>query len=68
MLRVMTLSTHQPLVAGVFGWWVPKVAGIGHGGCTLPIEIDPANGVLAGAEPLYKLDANIFQIFLSIYF
>jgi hypothetical protein len=29
---------------------------------------DPANGVLAGAEPLYKLDANIFQIFLSIYF
>jgi hypothetical protein len=29
---------------------------------------DPANGILAGAEPLYKLDANIFQLFLSIYF
>jgi hypothetical protein len=29
---------------------------------------DPANGILAGAEPLYKLNANIFQLFVSIYF
>jgi hypothetical protein len=29
---------------------------------------DPANGILAGQEPLYKLNANIFQFFVSIYF
>ncbi len=29
---------------------------------------DPANGILAGAEPLYKLNANIFQLFVSIWF
>jgi hypothetical protein len=29
---------------------------------------DPANGIVAGAEPLYKLNANIFQLFVSIYF
>lgn len=29
---------------------------------------DPANGVVAGAEPLYKLNANIFQAFVSIWF
>ena len=29
---------------------------------------DPANGIPAGAEPLYKLNANIFQLFVSIYF
>jgi hypothetical protein len=29
---------------------------------------DPANGIRAGQEPLYKLNANIFQVFLSIYF
>jgi hypothetical protein len=29
---------------------------------------DPANGVLAGGEPLYKLNANVFQLFVSIWF
>jgi uncharacterized protein DUF3570 len=29
---------------------------------------DPANGVFAGAEPLYKLNANVIQAFVSIYF
>lgn len=29
---------------------------------------DPANGVLAGAEPLYKLNANVFELFVSIWF
>jgi uncharacterized protein DUF3570 len=29
---------------------------------------DPAGGILAGQEPLYKLNANIFQFFVSIYF
>jgi hypothetical protein len=29
---------------------------------------DPANGVFAGAEPLYKLNANVFQLFVSIWF
>ena len=30
--------------------------------------IDPARGVLAGEEPLYRLNANIFQVFVSIWF
>lgn len=29
---------------------------------------DPGNGVFAGAEPLYKLNANVFQLFLSVWF
>ncbi|MEP7245106.1 MAG: DUF3570 domain-containing protein [Gammaproteobacteria bacterium] len=29
---------------------------------------DTANGIFAGSEPLYKLDANVFQLFLSIWF
>lgn len=29
---------------------------------------DPANGVLAGSEPLYKLNANVLQLFVSIWF
>ncbi|MBX5461295.1 MAG: DUF3570 domain-containing protein [Steroidobacteraceae bacterium] len=29
---------------------------------------DPANGILAGEEPLYKLNANVFQLFVSIWF
>lgn len=29
---------------------------------------DPGNGIPAGGEPLYRLDANVFQLFLSIWF
>ena len=29
---------------------------------------DPANGIPAGAEPLYKLNANVLQLFVSIWF
>jgi hypothetical protein len=29
---------------------------------------DPANGIFAGAEPLYELNANIGQLFISIWF
>lgn len=29
---------------------------------------DPANGVPAGAEPLYKLNADVLQLFVSIWF
>jgi hypothetical protein len=29
---------------------------------------NPANGIPAGGEPLYKLNANVFQLFLSIWF
>ncbi|MEJ1962501.1 MAG: DUF3570 domain-containing protein [Gammaproteobacteria bacterium] len=29
---------------------------------------DPANGIPAGGEPLYKLNANVFQLFVSIWF
>jgi hypothetical protein len=29
---------------------------------------DVANGVLAGTEPLYTLNANVFQLFVSIWF
>jgi hypothetical protein len=29
---------------------------------------DPANGILAGAEPLYELNASIIQLFVSIWF
>jgi uncharacterized protein DUF3570 len=29
---------------------------------------DPGNGILAGAEPLYRLNANVFQLFLSVWF
>jgi hypothetical protein len=29
---------------------------------------DPGNGILAGQEPLYKLNANVFQLFVSIWF
>lgn len=29
---------------------------------------DPANGVNAGTEPLYKLNANVLQVFVSIWF
>ncbi len=29
---------------------------------------DPAGGVLAGAEPLYKLNANVLQLFVSVWF
>lgn len=29
---------------------------------------DPANGILAGAEPLYKLNANVLELFVSIWF
>ena len=31
-------------------------------------KLDTANGVLAGTEPLYKLNANIYQLFVSIWF
>ena len=29
---------------------------------------DPANGVFAGTEPLYTLNANVFQLFVSVWF
>jgi hypothetical protein len=29
---------------------------------------DPANGVFAGAEPLYELNADVVQLFLSVWF
>jgi hypothetical protein len=29
---------------------------------------NPGNGVLAGQEPLFKLNANVFQLFLSVWF
>jgi hypothetical protein len=29
---------------------------------------DPANGILAGEEPLYSLDADVIQLFVSIWF
>jgi hypothetical protein len=29
---------------------------------------NPANGIFAGSEPLYKLNANVFQLFVSIWF
>ena len=29
---------------------------------------DPGNGIPAGGEPLFKLNANVFQLFLSIWF
>ncbi len=29
---------------------------------------DPANGINAGSEPLYKLNANVIQVYLSIWF
>ena len=31
-------------------------------------KTDPANGIVAGTEPLYKLNANVFQAFVSIWF
>jgi hypothetical protein len=31
-------------------------------------KLDTANGIVAGSEPLYKLNANIFQLFVSIWF
>lgn len=31
-------------------------------------KTDPLNGIPAGAEPLYELDADIIQLFLSIWF
>jgi hypothetical protein len=31
-------------------------------------QTDPGNGIRAGAEPLYKLNANVFQLFFSVYF
>ena len=30
--------------------------------------IDPANGVVAGEEPLYKLQLNVMQLFLSVWY
>jgi hypothetical protein len=30
--------------------------------------IDPAHGVLAGEEPLYKVQLNVMQLFLSVYY
>jgi len=32
------------------------------------VTLEPGSGVLAGAEPLYQLDANVMQVFLSIWF
>lgn len=29
---------------------------------------DPASGIVAGAEPLYSLDADVIQLFLSVWF
>ena len=29
---------------------------------------DPANGIVAGAEPLYELNANVAQLFVSVWF
>jgi hypothetical protein len=29
---------------------------------------DPANGIVAGSEPLYKLNATVAQLFVSIWF
>ena len=29
---------------------------------------NPGNGIPAGGEPLYKLNANVFQLFLSVWF
>jgi hypothetical protein len=31
-------------------------------------KLDTANGIVAGTEPLYKLNANIIQLFVSIWF
>jgi hypothetical protein len=31
-------------------------------------KTDPANGIVAGTEPLYKLNANVFEFFVSIWF
>ncbi len=31
-------------------------------------KTDAANGIVAGTEPLYKLNANIYQLFVSIWF
>lgn len=31
-------------------------------------KTDPGNGIRAGDEPLYKLNANVFQLFLSVWF
>jgi hypothetical protein len=31
-------------------------------------KTDPVNGILAGGEPLYKLNANVMQVFVSIWF
>ncbi len=30
--------------------------------------VDPGNGVVAGSEPLYQLDADVLQLFVSIWF
>jgi hypothetical protein len=30
--------------------------------------IDPSTGVVAGSEPLYKLQLNVMQLFLSVYY
>jgi Protein of unknown function (DUF3570) len=31
-------------------------------------QLDTANGINAGSEPLYKLNANVLQVFVSIWF
>ena len=31
-------------------------------------QTNPANGIVAGTEPLYQLDANVVQAFLSVWF
>jgi len=65
-----------------YDFTIPRVRWIQKSSATLRIEhmvinyddfrdatkTDPANGIVAGAEPLYKLNANVFQAFVSIWF
>jgi hypothetical protein len=65
-----------------YDFTIPRVRWIQKSSATLRIEhmminyddfrdatkTDPANGIVAGTEPLYKLNANVFQAFVSIWF
>jgi hypothetical protein len=69
-------------VQATYDFTIPRVRWIQKSSVTARIEhmtinyddfrdatkTDPANGIVAGAEPLYKLNANVFQAFVSIWF
>jgi hypothetical protein len=69
-------------VQASYDFTIPRVRWIQKSSATLRLEhmiinyddfrdatrTDPANGIVAGAEPLYKLNANVFQAFVSIWF